>query len=75
MREVIGKYLVVEPFGVGRGWHLRNKRDQDLGEIIWYVNWRQYVFRGMDHCDFSADCLRDIAAFLERQNAVQEPKL
>ena len=72
MADVIGKYLAVEEQPrEGRKtkrWTLQNKRGDYLGQILWEARWRQYTFEGDYGCIFSPDCLRDIAAFLEREN-------
>jgi len=43
-----------------------NKTDEDLGPVMYYSPWRQWVF-GKDPV-FNSSCLRDIADFLEQLN-------
>lgn len=37
-----------------------------LGEIRWYSPWRQYTFWPLPDTIFSAGCMQDIAAHIER---------
>jgi hypothetical protein len=70
--EVIGRYI--EAHGDGRRWKVCNRSHGDvLGEINWYESWRAYIFTPQHYTQFSADCLRDIAAFLERKNGEAQP--
>jgi len=47
---------------------VRTTRDDDyLGSICWYGGWKCYVFRPATATEYSADCLRDIADFLEME--------
>jgi hypothetical protein len=39
-----------------------------LGTIEWYGRWRQYIFEPEIGAVFSADCLRDLAGFVEKVN-------
>lgn len=36
-----------------------------LGKVEWYDPWKQYIFSADRSAVFSADCLRDIATFME----------
>ena len=50
-------------------WVCKNKRhDSFLGSIVYLKEWRQFVFQPPSGTEFSADCLRDIADFLEQLN-------
>ena len=42
------------------------RRDFSLGEISWHGTWRQYAFFPWMQTLFNRDCLRDIAAFLDK---------
>ena len=66
MSESIGKYLMVECFGETI-WAVHAKRSGDLlGMIDWHTWWKCYVFQPSTSADFNAECLRDLAAFLEK---------
>lgn len=44
-----------------------NKRHDDLlAEITWYADWRRWVMSPNFDTVWSADCLRDIAGFMEK---------
>jgi hypothetical protein len=52
-------------------WSCRNNSTRsELGEVKWYAPWKQYCFyhRVGIPSVFSADCLRDVADFIERLN-------
>jgi hypothetical protein len=52
--------------GKTRLWDVVNKNHQTkLGRVMWYGGWRQYVFVPHDGTEYSAGCLRDIAAFVD----------
>ena len=36
-----------------------------LGEIDWYIPWRQYVFEAAPDTIWNKDCLREVAAYLD----------
>ncbi len=76
MPEVIGEYLTAElapaqpASGKTQRWILRNRHSGfAMGVVEWYGRWRQYVFcpTTAEATVHSAGCLRDIAAFVERQ--------
>jgi len=50
---------------------INNRSEAALGRIAWYPTWRQYLFGGFlfGNAVFSADCLRDIAEFLDALKA------
>lgn len=52
-----------------RKWHCRNNKQPDytMGVVGFYYQWKQWIFTqsGPDYV-FSADCLRDIAHFMEQ---------
>jgi len=72
MTERIGKYLRVQeiptPGRKSRRWEVLNNVDDDLAEIGWYSSWRQYVLEPNACTVFNTSCLRDIIAFLDREN-------
>ena len=48
-------------------WSVLTKRRGDwLGRILWYGQWRQYVFETEEGCVFSKGCLDDIADFVAK---------
>ena len=54
--------------GVTRVWHVHAKQGGDiLGVVRWYSGWRRYVFAPVEGSEYEQDCLRDIAAFVERE--------
>lgn len=73
MSERIGKYLQVEhhpPHGERKtsGWTVLANDGGMLGIVRWYGPWRQYTFEPSAGTVFSAGCLKDLTAFLERVN-------
>lgn len=68
-------YRFVEFIDMGKRWNCVNRTHRKvLGSCTPYAAWRQWVFSqsGPD-CIFSADCLRDIADFLEQLNRENKP--
>ncbi len=62
----------IEFHGVGTGWVVLTKRTSDpLGAIVWYARWRRWMLRPLDGVEFEAECLRDIACFLDEQTATR----
>lgn len=50
-------------------WYCENKKHGDLlGGVVFCSQWNQYTFAPPSGTEFSADCLRDIADFLEQLN-------
>lgn len=43
---------------------LNRKSRHQLGGVVWYSPWRQYVFEPSSEVVFSHDCLADIGDFL-----------
>jgi hypothetical protein len=72
MSESLGSYMVAEempnPGRKTRRWSVTARSGGTLGIVQWYGAWRQYVFQPGTMSEFSAGCLRDLAAFLERVN-------
>jgi hypothetical protein len=45
---------------------VNNKQGLELGVVVFYSDWRMYVFIPTDMCAvFSPSCLRDIASFVD----------
>jgi len=76
--EKIGKFIEIRrlPRSEGRKtvcWIVRSARSRaPLGVIAWRSGWRQYVLEPELHTVWSAGCLRDVAAFLDRVKGVRE---
>ena len=51
------------------------KHDVVLGSIKWFGAWRQYAFFPKPETTFNIDCLRDIAAFIDREMAFRKVRL
>lgn len=68
--EALGKYMFVRfvrssPSGKTSVFEVDDRHGGRLGYICWYPSWRRYCFYpSMEYTVFSADCLRDIAAFI-----------
>lgn len=66
MTEKLGRFMYAEK-ALDDQWYIHNTKTRDLlAEVIYYGRWRQHVLSPFRQTVFSADCLRDIAAFLER---------
>ena len=65
MMQSIGKYLTADQF-TDTIWQVNSKRHGDLlGMIDWEKKWKCYEFQPEHATGFDAECLRDIANFLE----------
>lgn len=79
----LGKYLVAELLSAPPGektqrWAIYSNSQTaqpTLGTIEWLSRWRQYTFDPVEGATFSAGCLRDIAEFLQSQNAAHADAL
>lgn len=64
------KFVEIDALRVSgrQAWYCLNKKSETrLGEVGYYPTWRQYVFVAASRVIvFSADCLRDIAHFMEQ---------
>lgn len=46
---------------------VKDKQDNDIGYIFFYNRWKRWVFEPVhDNLVFDAECLRDIASFMEK---------
>ena len=71
----IGKYLSVESFEEISGcWFVLGGRGGCLGGVEWHDRWKCYVFAPEIETEFSADCLRDIAAFMDARTKERKEK-
>jgi len=41
-----------------------NKTCNELGEVRWFLSWKQYAFWPNENSVYSVGCLKDIAAFI-----------
>lgn len=41
----------------------------DLGEVVYYVGWRQYIYQPLCPAVYSVGCLTDIINFIEQLKA------
>ena len=68
-----GTHILFEPAPPKRKtkvWWVLNRYDQfHLGWVAWFPRWRKYGFYPKDGTVFEETCLREIAAFCERQTA------
>jgi hypothetical protein len=60
-----------------RGYPVRlvcNRRLEDImGRILWYPPWRRYILLADENAAWSADCLRDVASYLEHLDDEEQP--
>jgi hypothetical protein len=55
-------------------WSVKNTTsDFQVGRIVWYSNWRKYVFEPAANCLFDIGCLTEIVDFIK--TATMEHKL
>jgi len=52
-----------------------SKKEDLLGEIRWFAQWRQYCFFPEDDCVFSKGCMQDINHFIEQLMELQKSLL
>lgn len=63
----VGKFMTAEtvipaPEGV---YTVHSKSGAAIGAVEWYAPWKQYVFQPERDTEFSPDCLRALAEFME----------
>ncbi len=68
------QYIRFASTGKGRWDCLNRKHDDPLGTIYHHGRWRQYVYSPTNQAIYSANCLRDIAEFLEACNAQRDER-
>jgi len=56
-----------ESFGTEKDimYYVKNKDNEDLGDIEYYKDWKCWIFEPEISIIFSADCLREIVKFLD----------
>lgn len=64
-------FTEIHDTGKTKVWSVDNANDgSHLGKVRWHGAWRKYVFQPIDGWSiWSADCLRDVADFLQLQMA------
>lgn len=66
-------FTEVHDTGKTKVWRVDNTNDGSyLGDVRWRGGWRKYVLSIQGSSVWSADCLRDVAEFIEKQ--MQERK-
>lgn len=57
-------------------WTIHSKSGGCLGSVVWYPNWRKYVFFPNTDTIWDQKCLSEITVFLEKVNKNhKQPKL
>jgi hypothetical protein len=59
----------MSPSGLTKVWTVRIASGQSLGEIRWYAPWRKYAFFPMNYTTWDNNCLNELVAFLDNENA------
>lgn len=60
----------VSPSGLTFVWVVSNASSGiPLGEIKWFGAWRKYTFFPMNYTTWDSNCLNEITAFLDNENA------
>lgn len=65
----LGKYMTARAVGMAphEAYTIVSTGNDILGVVEWYPRWKRYVFSDSHpRAVFSADCLTDLAAFLEK---------
>lgn len=59
-------FTEVRDTGKTKVWSVDNMEDRShLGHVRWYGGWRKYIFEVDQPTIWSADCLADVAEFIE----------
>jgi hypothetical protein len=65
----------VSPGAKTNRWSVWSRHDSSvLGEVRWYVCWRQYVYIPLANKLYDKKCLREVAAFCEQVTAFHKEK-
>ena len=71
--EGVYKYMVIkqsdnEIFAGKPVFRITNKKSgSEIGIIVYYKPWKEYVFRTTEDCIFNNTCMRDIIDFMENK--------
>lgn len=71
-------FTEIEDTGKTKVWLVHNSNDGSrLGTVRWRGGWRKYVLstEGYGESVWSADCLRDVAEFIDNQMALRAERL
>ena len=52
-------------------WHVYNKKDEFLGTIDYYDEWKKFVWEQEGSVVMTADCLVEVAKFMEENKNVR----
>ena len=65
----LGPYMTAEPVGTAtrETYLVKDRRGGILATVEWFPRWRRYVLDPERGSVWSADCLRAVAAFMERE--------
>ena len=61
------KFITIDSESAGQFDIWNNKTEDNLGHIIRYELWHQWVFVAYDDSLWSASCLRDVIDFIENE--------
>lgn len=61
-----GKLMFVKRDGEDDVFDVINHKGEELGEVYYYSDWKQFVFESYDGSYCSSDCMRGIADYLDR---------
>ena len=64
----MSKYLEFKEDDAGTLIIFSKNQKKELGEIIFYVHWEQYVFVPLSRAIFSDECLEDILRVIKNKN-------
>lgn len=64
----MSKYLEFKVDGSGTIIVISKNQKMELGEIIFYIPWEQYVFVPLSHAIFSDECLENIIQVIKDKN-------
>ena len=53
--------------GKTQKWIVTSNSGIHLGRVSWFAQWRRYAFQPIAETVFDANCLREIADFIERE--------
>lgn len=64
----MSRYLEFKEDETGTITVISKKQKAPLGEITFYVSWKQYVFLPLSNAIFNDECLQDIIDFIQGKN-------
>lgn len=69
--EKVSTYLEFKEDEIGTITVISKKQKAPLGEIAFYVPWKQYVFLPISNTIFNDECLQDIIQFIQGKNRAE----